>query len=437
VKILKWLGTYSRKTVYFLLIFCGVILCLTSISLLQLLKLPANLRISPGQKITLSIRYPFKIELSEHFLAVSELQTFLKQSLILESPKNQTYHLQLKLFGKIPVRQFQIKIVDPPKVIPCGEAIGVLVSTKGVIIVGHVPVVGINQKQSYPAKDAGLMAGDVILSLNGYSVYNVGQVEEFIKNYKGKIITLTLKRNGKIILKKIKPVLAKKNGKYRSMLGIFIEDPAAGVGTLTFYQPATRFFAGLGHRINNFNGKNGISFHQGEIVLANISAVRPGIPGKPGEKVGIFYSSQPSIGFINKNTKFGIYGKLYKENIPQSRITGPIPIAYPSEIKTGTAYIYTVITGYKVQRFKVKIVKVFRQSQPHDKGLIIKVVDPVLLKKTGGIIQGMSGSPIIQEGRLIGAVTHVFVNDPTKGYGVLAEWMVAEIEKLNSGEKAS
>jgi stage IV sporulation protein B len=213
------------------------------------------------------------------------------------------------------------------------------------------------------------------------------------------------------------------------MLGIYIEDPAAGVGTLTCYNPISKRFAGLGHRIAEFAGKKGIPFEQGEIVLAKISGLRVGTPGQPGEKIGIFNSLVNPLGKIEKNSRFGIYGRLYGD-VYSTEL--PIPAAYGSQIKVGPAQIYTVIHGTKIEHFNVEITKVYHQDTPRDKGMVIKVIDPLLLKLTGGIIQGMSGSPIIQDGRFVGAVTHVLVNDPTKGYGVLAEWMINEMNKAAS-----
>jgi stage IV sporulation protein B len=221
----------------------------------------------------------------------------------------------------------------------------------------------------------------------------------------------------------------------RYRMGIFIEDPAAGVGTLSFFDPETLRFASLGHRITAFTGRKGVPFQEGEIILATINGIKAGLPGQPGEKVGVFTTGAPTIGRIDRNCRFGIYGKLTPD--AHGIMGKPIPMAYSTEIKPGPAEIYTVIKGTQVERFKVEIIKVYQQKAPRDKGMIIKVTDPVLLKTTGGIIQGMSGSPIIQNGRFIGAVTHVLVNDPTKGYGVLAEWMMHELMKDPQNRKAS
>lgn len=404
--------------------------------MIQIAKIPEHLRLAPGQKMIISVNFPLRFHGLEK---EASIKTLFKQDVILNSFRNRKFDIELKLFGKIPVKQMHIEIATPPKVIPCGQAIGVVLSTRGVVIVGHLPVVGIDQKKYYPAKQAGLIPGDIVLELNNCPINHVEEVEHILRNSHGKILKISVKRKGKIVKRNIQPVLTQKGNEQRYMLGLFIEDPAAGVGTLTFYNSKTRGFGGLGHQITNFGGNKGINFQQGEIVLANINGIRAGFPGKPGEKIGVFNSSQNPIGTIQKNCRFGIYGTMssfYSENIEKD-IFKPVSIGYASEIKEGAAEIYTVINGTHIEKFKVKIIKVYRQRIPRDKGLIIRVTDPRLLKLTGGIIQGMSGSPVIQGGKLVGAVTHVFVNDPTKGYGVLAEWMIQELNSVTETGKAS
>lgn len=431
----------NRKKVFYLLIGIFVIfLILFGFAYFQVLKLPKNLKLAPGQKMILSVNFPLRFY-SENQSKNHErtVKTFFKQNLVLNSIQAHRYAIEFKLFGKIPIKEMQVEIVAPPKVIPCGQAIGVVLSTRGVVIVGHVPVTGLDQKKYYPAQNAGLKAGDILLKLNDQPLNHVEEVEEILKKADGSIISLTIKRKGQIITKKIKPVLARKGMEQRYMLGLFIEDPAAGVGTLTFYHPKSGGYGGLGHQISNFGGKNGFTFQQGEIVLASINGIRAGLPGKPGEKIGVFNSSQTAIGTISKNCRFGIYGIIndLATSYIQNGFAQAIPVAYSSEISTGTAEIYTVLNGTNVEKFKVNIIKVYQQRFPKDKGLIIKVTDSRLLKLTGGIIQGMSGSPIIQKGKLVGAVTHVFVNDPSKGYGVLAEWMFEEMQTIKEIREAS
>jgi stage IV sporulation protein B len=335
-------------------------------------------------------------------------------------------------FGIFTLKKLHIDIATPVMVIPGGQAIGVLISKKGVIVVGHLPLKGADLKMHYPAKEAGLEVGDILLAINNIPVNRVDEVEYLLAKYASadSVLELTIKRNQKLKSLKIKPVLCPKTEDHERksyLLGIFIEDPAAGIGTLTFYDPVTLSFAGLGHRITVFAGKKEIPFEKGEIVLAQIKGIKIGVPGQPGEKIGIFRSDTHLIGQIEKNTRFGVFGKL-SGNLTNSEATS-LPIAYNSQVHIGPASILTVIQGNKVEKFQVEIVKVFRQDYPRDKGMIIRVTDPLLLKTAGGIIQGMSGSPIIQDGRLVGAITHVFVNDPAKGYGILAEWMIQAMQE--------
>ena len=406
---------------------------------MQIHNLPQTLRLSPGQKISLSAYFPLSFymvhkHIGAHFPVESaKLLPLLADNLVLRSSDSEEFDIQLRILGSIPIKRLHVEIAKPVLVIPGGQAIGVLLSSKGVVIIGHLSIKGIDRHIYYPAKDAGIKIGDILLAINNIPVNRVTDVEQHLKNFQPeqKYLKLTILRRRKLMVLRIKPVSCAPDGmSQRYMLGIYIEDPAAGVGTLTCYDPVSRRFAGLGHRIAEFAGKQGISMDQGEIVLAKISGLRVGIPGQPGEKIGVFNSLVSPLGKIEKNSRFGIYGQLYEEIGGGTEI--PIPTAYGSQVKIGPAQIYTVIRGTRVEHFRVEITKVYHQDVPRDKGMVLKVIDPLLLKLTGGIIQGMSGSPIIQNGRLVGAVTHVLVNDPTKGYGVLAEWMVKEMNKAAS-----
>jgi stage IV sporulation protein B len=414
-------------------------------TLSELWLFPEDLKLSPGQRITLGVHYPLAFYPGKnfHFPGTGRQrnsgkpgasQHLLTRVMVLDSKINTEFEVQLRLFGAFPVKTLRVKVAQPPMVIPGGQAIGVLFSSRGVVVVGHLPVKDVNHKIHYPAKEAGLEVGDIILAMNHIPVNRVNEVENILRNYQPETrhLQLTVKRHNQVKTIVIQPVLClQEDGqgssrqRFRYMLGIFVQDPAAGVGTLTFYDPVTRRFAGLGHHIAEFPGAKGLSFQQGEIVGASINGIKIGAPGNPGEKIGVCNSGSHLIGRIERNNRFGIYGQLYQHFLdPPAK---PVPVAYSSQIKEGPAEIYTVIRGREVEKFSIEIIKVFRQNEPRDKGMVIRVTDPVLLKNTGGIIQGMSGSPIIQEGRLVGAVTHVFVNDPTKGYGVLAEWMCNEI----------
>ena len=424
--------------------FYGLILLLmvmTVQSCFESNHLPQQVRLVPGQSLSLKVHYPLSFyapktsQLRLSPLEITPVKVLTTSKLLVHSRAEQRFAVQLRLFNLIPVKEMQVKITAPPLVVPGGQAIGVLFSSQGVLIVGHLPIKGVDFKTYYPAKEAGLQAGDLLLAIDNHQVNRVDEVESLLKGLKivKRPLSLLIKRHNQLKILRIKPVLTSKINQPAEQyykLGIFIEDPAAGIGTLTFYDPISRRFAGLGHRIADFAGKKEIPFQTGEIVLAQISAVRQGVSGQPGEKIGLFNSNLNSIGKIVKNCRFGIYGQLEPSFI-DTRSIQPIPVAYATQAKTGPAVIYTVLKGSKVETFQAMILKVYHQEAPHDKGMVIKIIDPVLRRETGGIIQGMSGSPIVQAGKLVGAVTHVFVNDPTKGYGILAEWMMEEMNHPN------
>jgi len=279
-----------------------------------------------------------------------------------------------------------------------------------------------------PAKEAGVLKGDIITEINGYKIRDVKQAVEYIDKFARKSEKLTVKiyRSGKgELYRTIRPVKSIENDRY--MLGIWIDRQASGVGTLTFYHPETNQFAALGHAINDGLDK---SLADTSIVEARIIGINKGQDGFPGEKIGVFVNESKKLGQISHNTDYGIFGDsamTWDCTIYES----PIPVALPREVEEGPAEVLTVIDGARVEKFDIVIERVFNHSRPEKKSLVLRITDPRLLSQTGGIVQGMSGSPIIQNDRLIGAVTHVFVSDVTRGYGILAEWMVLEGGFLN------
>ncbi len=233
-------------------------------------------------------------------------------------------------------------------------------------------------------------------------------------------------RSNRTLTLKVEPIASSIFGQQTPtyLLGIYLEDPAAGVGTMSFYDKDTGRFGALGHMITDSRGRP-MTIAKGSIVEATIDSIRYGSKGSPGEKVGFFNGDQDVMGIIDSNTSFGIFGQL-EGTVPQSAFAEPVPVAFAHQVRLGPAEIYTVLQGSRIERFAVEIVKVANQTRPGEKGMVIEVTDERLLRETGGIIQGMSGSPILQNGMLVGAITHVFVNNPTKGYGSFAQWMVYE-----------
>jgi stage IV sporulation protein B len=281
----------------------------------------------------------------------------------------------------------------------------------------------------FPARAAGIAVGDLILAINGSKITSESQLQDLVDKYgkQGKDIRLLVKHGDKNKLTKVNPVLCDKTGRYR--IGLFIKNSTAGVGTLTFYEPQSKTYGALGHMIADFESGHKLNPVDGKIVGATVKGLQPGKKGAPGEKLGVFKGKSDIIGNIEKNTNCGIFGRLQK-GIHNPYYSQPIPVAMKYQIQEAPAEIFTVLDDEKMERFNIEIVDIL-PADNQGKGLVIKVTDKELLERTGGIIQGMSGSPIIQNGRLVGAVTHVFINDPAKGYGVLAENMLKEANLLN------
>src|SRR5690625_3694325 len=324
-----------------------------------------------------------------------------------------------------PVKKVNVSLLDDLKVIPGGQSIGVQLHTLGVLVVGHHQVNG-EERVSSPGEAAEIKVGDVILKINDQEIKKMEDVKPYVDKAgeNNETLSLTLKRGKETIETTLKPELDQKDKQYR--LGLYIRDSAAGIGTMSYYDPKTKKYGALGHVISDMDTKKPIEIHDGTIVRSSVVAIERGNNGSPGEKQAKFSINENKIGSITKNSPFGIFGKL-DQPIKNNKYDQPMSIALAHEIKEGPAKILTVLDEEKVEEFDVEIVNSIPQKYPATKGMIIKVTDPRLLEKTGGIVQGMSGSPIIQNDKIVGAVTHVFVNDPTSGYGVHIEWMLQEI----------
>ncbi|WP_020154762.1 SpoIVB peptidase [Caldibacillus debilis] len=328
-------------------------------------------------------------------------------------------------YGSIPLKKVDVQVLENIRVVPGGQSIGVKIHSKGVLVVGH-HLVETDEGTFSPGEKAGIRAGDLIVKMNGKTVEELADISPYVQESgrKGTPLSVLVQRHdGKTFEAKITPAKAKGDEKYK--LGLYIRDSAAGIGTMTFYDPKTKKYGALGHVISDMDTRLPIAVKDGYIVPSTVTSIQKGTNGSPGEKMARILADKERIGNIFANSQFGIFGTLDKP-VENGMLDQAIPIALSHQVKKGPAEILTVVENNKVERFQVKIISTVPQKFPATKGLVIKVTDPRLLEKTGGIVQGMSGSPIIQNGRLIGAVTHVFVNDPTTGYGVHIEWMLNE-----------
>ncbi|WP_258729479.1 SpoIVB peptidase [Bacillus atrophaeus] len=335
-----------------------------------------------------------------------------------------------------PIKKTKVQVLPDLKVIPGGQSIGVKLHSVGVLVVGFHQVNTEEGKKS-PGESAGITAGDIIIEMNGQKIEKMSDIAPFIQKAgkTGESLDLLIKRDKQKIKTKLVPEKDEAEGLYR--IGLYIRDSAAGIGTMTFYEPKSKKYGALGHVISDMDTKKPIVVEDGEIVRSTVTSIEKGTGGNPGEKLARFSSDRNIIGDISRNSPFGIFGTL-NQTIENNISDKALPVALSNEVKEGPAEILTVIENDKVEKFNIEIVSTTPQKFPATKGMVLKITDPKLLKKTGGIVQGMSGSPIIQNGKVVGAVTHVFVNDPTSGYGVHIEWMLSEAGiDIYGKEKAS
>lgn len=407
----------------------------------QFTSFPTELRLFSGDREQLRLTIPATVTADvadPDILAVNgvdhrSVPVDLHHPFTLFSKKMGHTRLTLRLFGTLPLKTLNIRVLPDVRVIPGGQSIGVKLRSQGVLVVGHHRVPGSGDGKS-PGEQADIRAGDYILEMNGQTIRDVNQVAAIVREAgeKRKPVEVLLLRDGRKKRTQLHPAYDPKEKAYR--IGLYIRDSTAGVGTLTFYDPERKVYGALGHVISDMDTGKPISVGGGKIVRSNVNSIRKGTSGEPGEKRAIFFREHQVLGNITKNTPFGIFGKIAKP--PGGGYhSKPMPVALNEQVKKGPAEILTVVEGEKVERFAIEIVHVNHQKGPATKGMIVKVTDPRLLSKTGGIVQGMSGSPIIQNGKLVGAVTHVFVNDPTTGYGTFIEWMLQDAGIFTTGAR--
>ncbi len=324
-----------------------------------------------------------------------------------------------KLFGVLPVKEVNVQAQSVRTVSVAGTPFGIKMFSNGVMVVGFSDIQTAAGTRC-PAKAAQLKLGDVIIKLNGYSVQSNSEVEDFITQNGDRPVTVTFLRDGVQMQVQLVPVTDSTANVYRT--GMWVRDSSAGVGTMTFYDVQQGMFAGLGHGIRDTDTQKDIPLLSGEIVPVRITGCTPSSNGEAGELKGVFTSEFP-MGRVWANSTNGVYGSIF--SAPRDNM---LQVASPAQVQTGPATILTTISGTKPKEYEIVIEKVALTSSNQNKNMVVRITDPELLEKTGGIVQGMSGSPIIQNGRLVGAVTHVFVNQVTRGYAVFAQNMLFSMD---------
>ena len=298
--------------------------------------------------------------------------------------------------------------------IPGGQLVGVAVKTDGLVYVGASDL----GSSPSPARLSGLKNGDVITKINGKPIKGVQSLTDNV--LPGTENTLEVMRGGKPLSLRLTPATDPRDGKTK--IGAWVRESVAGLGTLTYIDPQTGEFAALGHSISDPDANISVPIAGGQLLEAKFTGVIKGEKGAPGELSGAFLNGGAVLGEIKENAQSGIKGTFTKANLSDYVYSGPIETADKSEVKTGHAEILSTVTGTGVEVYGIDIIAV--DDSENERNFLIQVTDQALLNQTGGIVQGMSGSPIIQNGKLIGAVTHVLVNDPTRGYGIFIENML-------------
>jgi len=407
----------KKKRIRLLCWILTPIIFLTLITYINVGHIPTIIFLREGQELK-----------SNSYLKLVEEKDIKVNNLITNN--NNTRKAQVNLLGLLPLKTVSVKAISKKiSIYPGGQPIGVKLSTKGTLIVALSDIETENGKTISPGAAAGIQVGDSILKINNINITSSEQVSEIVNNCEGKELTILVSRKGEEFTKKVKPVKSANETKYK--IGLWIRDSTAGVGTLTFYDEKSNKFAALGHPITDSDTGTILNINTGQIISSSIVSVRKGAKGNPGELKGIFIDEEVSLGEISKNTECGIFGCSNKSLI-NKKYNKPLDIALRDEIKVGAAQILTTIDGEEPKLYNIEIEKLLKQETPSPKSMIIKITDPVLLEKTGGIVQGMSGSPIIQNNKIVGAVTHVLINKPDTGYGVYIEWMLKDADILTN-----
>lgn len=389
--------------------------------------LPAEIRMTEFASHRLVVGVPLTATFNSETAAVAKINDIpvtpclrlrLNQPLSVVTCSAGTAQMNIGAFG-ITMRSITLDIVPDVKIVPLGVAIGVRINTDGVMVLGTSTFAGLDGAVQDPA-GGNLRAGDLISHINGNVITCKEDLARAIATSTGTVL-IDLVRDGTTLQVEIEPAIAISDGVRR--IGAWVRDSTKGIGTLTYYDPATSNFGALGHGIIDVDTKKLMSVRCGVIMPSSVTSVRRGARGAPGELEGSV-DTMRTIGSIISNSNNGVHGRLCEGARSAIVTREPMPIALRAHINEGPATILTSVDGNNVREFTIYIEAVHRNTTDETKGMVIRITDPELLKITGGIVQGMSGSPILQNGRVAGAITHVFVQDPTKGYGIFIENML-------------
>lgn len=406
----------NKKILYLVLIFFVFVLLYFVI---EYIFIPKNIYMTTGESYVVNMSTPFDGEIeSNEVLSINNkkvkdnIYLDLANDNIMKSEEDTVANINVKLLG-LPIKKVQLCFMPEKKVEVIGRTVGICVDTKGVLVLGVGQVKSTDGKEYMPCKGI-LRSGDIILEIDNIKINNKEELIDAVKNKS--TIKIKAMRNDKEFNINVNPIKSVDDNTYK--LGLWIRDSTQGIGTITYYDKENNTFAALGHPINDVDTGEKMKIDGGEILDANIIKAEKGQIGTPGALIGNIDFNR-TIGYINSNENNGVFGKMC------GKIDGiEMPIGYKNDVKTGNASIYVNTNGKFVEKYSIHIDSINKYNTNDTKNFVLTITDKRLLGMTGGIVQGMSGCPVVQNGKLIGAVTHVFVNDPTKGYGIFVENML-------------
>lgn len=404
-----------KKTFKILLIVC---LFFLYAYVYNIAAIPQSIILSEGENINFKLALGLELQNSDDYEA-----TWVSSNL--NKSKVGNNKVELKLFNSIAVKDINVSVIPTTTVIPVGKAIGMKLYTKGVLVVGMSEIENEEKIKEKPYENSGIEEGDSIIAINNEEINTTDELIQQVNNSNGESLKIKYVKNDKILETSIVPVKTKEDYK----IGLWVRDAAAGIGTLTFYEPSTNMFMSLGHGIIDIDTEEIVDISKGELVTANILSIIKGEKNKPGEIKGSI-TKGVAIGDIYKNTKMGVYGNVKNRQYIDTTYN-EMEVAERSEIKTGKATILCQLDSGAPQEYQIEIERIYSNNNTDNKSMLIKITDEELLNKTGGIIQGMSGAPIMQNGKFIGAVTNVLVKDPTKGYAIFGDLLIKQMRSSN------
>lgn len=407
-------------------IFIVSFLILILIYVTNITSIPDSIVLFQGENLKLNTVFGLNLENKDN--SNSSFETVQTSTTISsDTSKIGKIDYKLNLFGGIPLKDITVNVIPKTSVVPLGNAVGLKLYTSGVLVVGMSEIEGVDNNKYRPYENTGIEEGDMIIEANEDTVTCTADLLNTVNSSQGNNLSIKYIRDGETLETSITPVKGSDNN-YK--LGLWVRDTAAGVGTVSFYEPSTKTFAALGHGIQDVDTEQLLDIAKGDFVTAKIVSIVKGKKGSPGKIQGSIENCT-AIGEVYKNTEFGVYGKVNNVSVLNIDVSKAMEVATRDEIKTGPAKIMCTLENNKTKEYDVEIEKIYVNNNENNKSMLVKVTDKELIEKTGGIIQGMSGSPIIQNNKVIGALTHVLVNDPQTGYGVFADLMIKQAREIN------